>query len=144
MAAFDLRGFELGCKQLQIEVTNELCELYFSGIRKFKDIPKDKRNDLLGKLCLLDLSWIAGASLVQGDRLTTDVIKDAIIAQIFFLSMHWSAKSKCSTYEAQLQHLLEIVYEAAERHFSEIIDTGFSDMEEIPEYLDAVLKGEVK
>ena len=71
------------------------------------------------------------------------ILKDALMSQIFSLSLMWSCKNKktSSTYEAQLNNLLEIIKQAAESHFSEVIDDSLAGLDEVPDYLDKVLHG---
>jgi len=138
-----MQMYKIGCEFLKEEVQDDLYSLYLQGAKSYKDIPQEDKSQLLAKLCIVSLDWLIHNNIGQGDAICQMILKDALIAQIFSLSLMWSCKNKqtSSTYEAQLNNLLEIVKQAAESHFSAVIDDSLAGLDEVPEYLDKVLHG---
>jgi hypothetical protein len=136
-----MKMYKIGCEHLKEEVSDELYDLYLHGVKSYKDINDQDKNSLLSKLCVVNLEWLLHNDIGSGDKVCQMILKDAILAQVFSLSLVWSCKNKetSSTYEAQLNNLLEIIKRAAETHFASIIDDGLAGLDEVPEYLDKVL-----
>lgn len=140
MKKTDLPKYKIGCCELETEVQDILFDLYLKGFKKFADIPNKEQDIILAKLCLLDLSYIGDSSFLNGDKISSPILKDAILAQILALSIEWRVKNdRNATYQAQLHNLLEIIEGAARVYFITKIDKAFSRMDHIPRQIDMIM-----
>ncbi len=136
----DRAATPISSASLLAHVLDDIYDFYASGARNYRDIPEATRLVILSRLCLTDLTWIEKDWTRSGDKLNSDIVKDAICAQLTSLALSQASPLyRMDDYEFRVNKLLECMAEAAENHFEPIINKSFAALDSIPSYLDKVL-----